>query len=117
VLAGLGSQVPVTHEPLHGPRQGELQQIPLTQLPESQSSMPPQFPPFLFLNDALMVTLDVPTTTLQVVPLELLQPVHSSKTPVAVAVATSWTVVPYVTTAEHMLPQLIPTPIVACTLP
>jgi hypothetical protein len=81
--------------------------------------MPPQFPPFLLLNEAVTVTFDVPTITVQVVPLTLAQPPdHPSNFPVAVAEATSWTVVPYVTTAEHFVPQLMPTPVVVVsTLP
>jgi hypothetical protein len=93
---------------LHIPPQAELQHVPATQKPDEQSPGPPQDPPFLVLNEAVTFTLAVPIVTEQVRLPVGVQPLHDWKTPVEVGDAASCTTVPWLTTAEQTVPQLIP---------
>jgi hypothetical protein len=69
------------------------QHVPLTQKLDAQSFVEPQALPLLRLNAAVTDVAFV-TAMLHVDPVALLQPLQDEKTPVALGVATSWTVVP-----------------------
>jgi hypothetical protein len=109
VRFGFGWHVPLGQESLHAPVQAVPQQTPPTQKPLEQSLELPQPPPVLVLNVAVTLVAAV-TVTLQVAPLTEEQPDQEANTPVADAVAASWTDVPWFTNEEQIAPQEMPIP-------
>jgi hypothetical protein len=65
----------------------------------------------LSLNVAVTVVAPV-TIVVQAVPSTLVHPVHDENDPVADADATNYTVIPGMTSAEQVAPQLMSTPVV-----
>ena len=111
VFGGLGAQVPVAQFALQTPVHAVPQHTLPTQNPFSHSLAVEQAAPVRLLKLAVTVVGAV-TVKLHGELLVGVQPDHDAKTPVLEAVAVSDTTVPWFTSAEHVLPQLIPTPIV-----
>jgi hypothetical protein len=89
----LWAQVPLPHETSQGPSHEVKQQIPSTQKFDAQSDGPPHEFPAVRLNAAVSVVAFLIVIS-QVEPTALSQPVQDEKTPLELAVATIWTVVP-----------------------
>jgi hypothetical protein len=86
---------------LHDPAHAVAQQTFETQKPVAQSPVCAHVAPLLSLKVAVTVVAFV-TTTVQVVVSTLVHPTHDEKDPVAAGEATSWTLVPCATSAEHV---------------
>jgi hypothetical protein len=118
VFAALGTQVPVPQFALQTPVHADAQHTLPTQNPVEHSPALEHVAPCRLLKLAVTEAADV-TVRLHGELLVGVQPDHDTKVPVPEAVAASVTTVPWLTSAEQEVPQLIPRPIglVDTTLP